>query len=118
MANNYLEQLTAEWYEYQGYFVRRNVRAGKLPKGGYECELGVVAINPESEHLVHIEASMDAWSWKEREKNYVKKFQAGKKHIPGLFKGLNVPSKIDQIALAEPLVMLQLPQRRTVQRHP
>ena len=28
MAHNFLEQLVAEWYEYQGYFVRRNVMVG------------------------------------------------------------------------------------------
>ena len=29
MANNFLEQLVTEWYEYRGYFVRRNVPVGK-----------------------------------------------------------------------------------------
>ena len=28
MAHNHLEQMIAEWYEYQGYFVRRNVFVG------------------------------------------------------------------------------------------
>jgi hypothetical protein len=37
MATNYLEQLVAEWYEYKGYFVRRNILVGRLPKGGFEC---------------------------------------------------------------------------------
>jgi hypothetical protein len=32
MPSNHLEQLVAEWYEYQGYFVRRNIFVGKLPK--------------------------------------------------------------------------------------
>ncbi len=36
---NFLEQLVAEWYEHQGYFVRRNVQVGKRTKGGYEGEL-------------------------------------------------------------------------------
>ena len=43
MAANYLEQMIAVWYEYRGFFVRRNVLVGKRPKGGYECELDVVA---------------------------------------------------------------------------
>lgn len=58
MAHNYLEQLVAEWYEYQGYFVRRNILVGKRDKGGHECELDVVAFNPETQHLVHVEPSM------------------------------------------------------------
>ncbi len=32
MANNHLEQLVSEWYEYQGYFIRRNVKVGKRSK--------------------------------------------------------------------------------------
>ena len=40
---NFLEQLVREWYEYQGYFVRQNVNVGKRAKGGYECELDIVA---------------------------------------------------------------------------
>ena len=60
MASNYLEQLVAEWYEYQGYFIRRNVLVGKREQGGYECELDVVAFHPETKQLVHIEPSTDA----------------------------------------------------------
>lgn len=42
---------------------------------------------------------MDADSWKKREGRYKKKFSAGKKYIPKLFKGLNLPTIIEQIAL-------------------
>ena len=97
--NNFLEQLVSEWYEFKGYFVRRNVRAGLLKGGGYECELDVVAFNPETKHLVQVEPSMDASSWGIREARYRKKFEAGKKHIPNLFSGLALPSEIEQIAL-------------------
>lgn len=99
MATNFLEQLVAEWYEYQGYFIRRNVWVGKRPKGGYECELDIVAFHPGKNHLVQIEPSMDAASWAERERRYKKKFEAGRKYIPELFKGLEIPTSIEQIAL-------------------
>jgi hypothetical protein len=99
MANNFLEQLIAEWYELKGYFIRKNVLVGKRPKGGYECELDVVAFHPGKKHLVHVEASMDASSWSEREKRFKRKFEAGKKHIPDLFKDLDTPKQIDQIAV-------------------
>ncbi len=99
MAQNYLEQLVAEWYKYQGYFVRCNINVGKRVKGGYECELDVVAFNPKRKHLVQIEPSMDTNSWAKREKRYKKKFEAGRKYIPLLFEGLKVPVKIEQIAL-------------------
>ncbi len=96
---NHLEQLTAEWYEFRGYFVRRNVQVGKRLKGGYECELDVVAFCPQRKHLVHIEPSMDAHTWDKREERYKKKFAAGLQYIPSLFEGLNLPTDIEQIAL-------------------
>jgi hypothetical protein len=99
MATNYLEQLVAEWYEYRGYFVRRNVLVGKRAKGGHECELDVVAFHPHEKRLLHIEPSMDADSWETRERRYRKKFEAGRKYIPQLFKGLELPSEIEQIAV-------------------
>lgn len=96
---NHLEQLVAEWYEYRGYFVRRNVQVGKRQSGGYECELDVVAFHPEKQHLVHVEPSMDAHPWEKREQRYSKKFEAGRKHIPSLFGGLALPTQIEQIAV-------------------
>jgi hypothetical protein len=96
---NFLEQLVAEWYEFNGYFVRRNVKVGPLARGGYECELDVVAFHPEKKHLVHVEPSTAAESWKQREVKFAKKFKAGSKYIPTLFSGLDVPPKIEQIAL-------------------
>lgn len=99
MANNFLEQLVAEWYEYRGYFVRRNVPVGKRSKGGYEVELDVVAFNPATRRVVHVEPSMDAESWATRERRFRKKFDAGREHIPGLFPGFEVPEEIEQIAI-------------------
>lgn len=72
---------------------------GKRPKGGYECELDIVAFHPGKKHLVQIEPSMDAASWAERERRYKKKFEAGRKYIPELFKGLEIAASIEQIAL-------------------
>lgn len=96
---NYLEQLLSEWLEYRGYFIRRNVKVGPLAKGGYECELDIVGFNPKEKHLIHFEPSMDADSWEKREKRYKKKFDAGKKYIPELFKGFKIPKEIDQRAV-------------------
>jgi hypothetical protein len=58
-VSNFLEQLVAEWLEYRGYFVRRNVKVGKRKKGGYEGELDIVGFHPLQKHLVHYETSMD-----------------------------------------------------------
>lgn len=99
MSNNFLEQLVAEWYEYKGYFVRRNVLVGKRTRGGHESELDVVAFKPSDRHLVHIEPSMDAESWEKRERRFKKKFDAGRKYIPALFPGFELPDEIEQIAI-------------------
>ena len=99
MAHNFLEQMISEWYEYRGYFVRRNVLVGKRLKGGYECELDIVAFHPGEGKLVHIEPSTDADSWETRERRYSVKFEAGQKFIPSLFKGFQLPDQIDQIAV-------------------
>ena len=31
---NLLEEILSEWFEFKGYFVKRNVRVGLLEKGG------------------------------------------------------------------------------------
>ena len=96
---NHLEQIVGEWYEYSGYFVRRNVLVGKRAKGGYEGELDVVAFHPATKHLVHIEPSLDADTWKRREERFARKFRLGRKYIPEMFSGVGIPVEIDQIAL-------------------
>jgi hypothetical protein len=99
MPINFLEQLAAEWYEFNGYFVRRNILVGKLAAGGHECEIDIVAFHPEKKHLIQVEPSMDANSWSDREIRFKKKFEAGQKYIPSLFSGFDLPKKIDQVAL-------------------
>jgi hypothetical protein len=107
MPVNFLEQLTAEWFEYSGYFVRRNIKVGKRQKGGHDCELNVVAYHPVKKHLVHIEPSTDASSWEVREKRYQKKFDAGRKYIPEMFPGL-----IDSTATPEQIALMVFAPRK------
>lgn len=95
MASNFLEQLVAEWFEFRGYFVRRNVPVGRRARGGWDCELDVVAFHPEQRHLVHIEPSTDSLSWEKREIRYRRKFEAGRTQ----FAGLNPPEEIEQLAV-------------------
>ncbi len=98
---NFLEQMVAEWYEYQGFFVLRNVLVGKREKGGYECELDVVAFLPDpvKPELIHVEASTDADSWQKRDQRFKKKFDAGRKYITKLYKGLELPETMNQYAV-------------------
>lgn len=99
MAANHLEQLVAEWYEYQGYFIRRNVKVGRRARGGYEGELDIVGFHPERQHLVHIETSLDAQAWHKREERFSRKFEAGRRYIPSLFGGIELPPDIESIAI-------------------
>lgn len=78
---NHLEQLVAEWLEFTGYFVRRNVKVGRLKHGGWKCELDIVAYRYKDNRLLHIEPSMDANTWAKREYRYRKKFDAGQQYI-------------------------------------
>ena len=99
MAVNFLEQLIAEWYEYQGYYIRRNVKVGPRLRGGYEGELDVVAFHPNLKRLVHLEASSDTSSWEERETKFRRKFETGRKYASTLFPGLDVGDAIEQFAV-------------------
>lgn len=88
---NYLEQLLSEWYEYNGYFLRKNVRIGKRKEGGYAGELDIVALNTKSNHLIHLEVSSDTESWSKREALYERKFRVAKDFISSLFEGIDLP---------------------------
>jgi len=72
---NFLEQLTAEWYTYKGYFVLTNVKMNKRAKGGWNNELDVLAFSPRHAALIHIESTWDAETWAKRKERFLlKKF--------------------------------------------
>jgi hypothetical protein len=97
-AVEYLQQLATEWYEYQGYFVHRDLWIGLERDGTYECELDVVAFHPVRRHLVHLETSFDLLDWKEKERHFLLKFDAGRKYLHRLF-GAEPRTHLEQIAL-------------------
>jgi len=99
MTANYLEQLAAEWYEYSGYFVRRNVPVGPKPGGGFDTELTILAVHLGQRRVVQVEPSMDAHSWEKREKRYRDRFDAGQRFIPGLLGNFEPAAPIRQVAL-------------------
>ncbi len=55
---NHLEKLTRQYYDWKGYLVKGNVKVGRLTRGGWGGELDIVAYNPQTNHLVHIEPSL------------------------------------------------------------
>ena len=82
---NFLEQLVAEWYSYNGYFVQTNVKFGPLKRGGYEGETDVVAFHPKNKVLVHVETSTDSYSWEKRKSHFESKFRRAQKYYSELF---------------------------------
>lgn len=70
---NFLEQLAAEWYAVQGFFVRTNVKANRRSNGGWGNELDVLAFKPGSGELVHLETSWDALTWDGRKNRFITK---------------------------------------------
>lgn len=82
---NFLEQLAAEWYAYNGYFVQTNLKFGKRKAGGWEGEMDVLALHPRDKVLVHIETSSDAASWERRKTRFTGKFNNAQKHYSQLF---------------------------------
>jgi hypothetical protein len=98
---NHLEQLIAEWLQYNSYYVRVSVQVGPLPRGGFEGELDVVGINFARRHLVHIECSLDALSDERRQERFALKFERGRKHIQDVFSGVTLPAELEQIAVLQ-----------------
>ncbi|MEZ5693236.1 MAG: hypothetical protein R3D99_05235 [Altererythrobacter sp.] len=96
-----MEDLTAEWLEFNGYFVRKSVLVGRRANGGFDGELDVVAVHPLTRHLIHVECSLDADPWARREERFAAKFERGRKHIAALFDGLELERAPDQIALLQ-----------------
>ena len=77
---NFLEQVIAEWFSHKGYFVKTNIKFGKLPSGGFAGEVDVVAFHPQTRELVHIEASTDGGA-----KRFKEKFDLAKRYYGELF---------------------------------
>jgi hypothetical protein len=92
--------LIAEYYDWKGYLVKRNIKVGKLSHGGWEMELDVIAFDPHTGHLIHLEPSIDAHSWTTREERFTKKFSSARKYILSeVFTWLDSSIEIEQVAV-------------------
>jgi len=97
---SHLEDLIAEYYDWQGYLIKRNIKVGRLSHGGWEMELDIIAYHPHTNHLVHVEPSIDAHSWAKRELRFKKKFVAGAKYIlSDVYTWLDPGTSIEQVAI-------------------
>ena len=82
---NFLEQLAAEWYEFNGFFVRTNVRLGKREKGGFTGEIDVVAYNPKDRTMIHVETSTAAGKKSEIATRLLRQFKVASEQYDSLF---------------------------------
>lgn len=97
---SHLENLLAEFYDWSGYLVKRNLKVGRLKHGGWEMELDIIAFHPQTKHLVHIEPSIDAHSWSMRESRFEKKFKSGEKYMfESVFPWLDPKTPVERIAV-------------------
>ena len=97
---NHLETLLFEYYDWQGYLVKSNIKVGRLSHGGYKGELDIVAYNPHTNHLIHLEPSIDANNWETREQRFTKKFASGKQFIfSEVFTWLDPQTPLEQVAI-------------------
>lgn len=97
---SHLENLIAEYYDWSGYLVKKNLKVGRLKHGGWEMELDIVAFHPQTKHLVHVEPSIDAHAWEMREKRFEKKFTAGEKYMfSSVFPWLDPKTPVERIAI-------------------
>lgn len=78
---NHLETLIGEYLEWQGYFVVKNKKVGRLSHGGWTMELDVIGYHPKTNSVVHYEPSTDADDWEKREARFTKKMNAAKLFI-------------------------------------
>ena len=97
---SHLEDLLCEYYDWQGYIVRRNIKVGRLSHGGWEGELDLVAYHPKTGDLIHLEPSIDAHSWVKREQRFRKKFLTGREYIfTEVFPWLDSNMPLKQVAV-------------------
>jgi|TARA_B100000749_G_C18211971_1_gene376412 hypothetical protein len=97
---NHLEELVKQYYEWRGYLVRTNVKVGRLSHGGWDGELDIVAYHPLTNHLIHLEPSIDANSWSRREDRFDHKFKVGRQYIRNdVFPWVDTSTPIQQVAI-------------------
>lgn len=97
---SHLESLIAEYLEWQGYLIRRNLKVGRRAAGGWEMELDVVGYHPKLNKIMHYEPSIDALKWSVREQRYEKKLTLARKYMfTEIFPWLDKKTAIEQIAI-------------------
>jgi hypothetical protein len=98
---NHLEQIVAEWLQFNQYYVRTSILVGRRKNGGFDGELDVVGLNLAKKHFIHVECSLDALSDDKRQARFKAKFERGRLYKDAIFPGLDLPDEIEQVAVLQ-----------------
>ena len=96
---NFVEELVAEWLEYKGWLVTRNVRYGEKPKGsagGYKGECDILAFHPGHGKYKHVECSQASLSRAKLAAKFLVQFNKAKDCYAILMPG---SSKVQRLAV-------------------
>lgn len=97
---SHIEDLIAEYYDWQGYLVKRNITVGKHQMGSEDVVLDLIAFNPKSGHMIHIEPSITSDSWNTHIEKFVKKFHLARELIfSEVFTWLDPKVGIEQVSV-------------------
>ncbi|TVZ41862.1 hypothetical protein P886_1213 [Alteromonadaceae bacterium 2753L.S.0a.02] len=97
---SHIEDLIAEYYDWQGYLVKRKIVVGQHLLGSEDMVLDLIAFNPKSGHMIHIEPSIDSDSWNTHIEHFVKKFHLAKELIfSEVFTWLDPKVEIEQVSV-------------------
>jgi hypothetical protein len=61
----------------------------------------VVAVDFATNHLLHVECSLDALSSKKREAHFAAKFERGRRYAKSVFRGLDLPDEPEQVIVLQ-----------------
>jgi hypothetical protein len=100
-GTNFLEQLTAEYYELNGNYVVRNRKYGMRSRGGWIGEFDVVAIDIAKKKIVHIECCARRKSKDTTQSSLERKFATAREHIRSVVTWLDESYELRQIAIIE-----------------
>jgi len=99
MGFNFLEELVAQWYEFKGFFIRRNIQFGVGTQGGREGEIDLLAFNPSTKEAIHIETAVPSLSYKEFGESHRKKFEGAEKYYKELLNPNINPNSVKKISI-------------------
>ena len=100
---NHLEDLIAEWYVYQQFFVKRNIRLETRNNGGYVGEIDLLVLDLDQNLVKHIEISSDSRSKARRNEMFNRKFEVAVPTINQILNQLEPEFTIQrEVALLRP----------------